>query len=129
MASPVAIATLRSSCVDRVRFVVQTLGDLVYGVFAEQLPLQVATTHPMKYLLTLPEQGSGSSSSMRPRALVIAIDGADRNFRGYHAAFVRARRSLPFAVVTPFVLSNGGRPNKSDYPYTQTCGTAHNPIR
>jgi dienelactone hydrolase len=100
------------------RFVVHTLFDLAYGVFAPQLPLHVATTHPMKYLLTLPEEGARSSSSMRPRAFVIAIDGAGRNFRGYHAAFVRARRSLPFAVVTPFVLSNGGRPNRSDYPYT-----------
>jgi poly(3-hydroxybutyrate) depolymerase len=118
LAGPTATSTLYSSFVDRVRFVVNTLGDLVHGALAQRVPLQVATTHPMKYLLTVPEQGSGSSSSVRPRALVIAIDGADRNFRGYHAAFVRARRSLPFAVVTPFVLSNGGRPNRSRYPYT-----------
>jgi len=73
----------------------------------------------MKYFLTLPERGASVSSPMRPRALVIAIDGADRNFRGYHDAFVRARRSLPFILITPFVISNGGRPNPPDDPYAR----------
>jgi hypothetical protein len=78
-----------------VRFVVHTLGDLVYGVFAEQLTPQVATTHPMKYLLTLPEQGARSSSSMRPRACVIAIDGSDQAFA------VTMRRSFARAGLFP----------------------------
>jgi poly(3-hydroxybutyrate) depolymerase len=102
----------------RVRFVVNTAADCVYGAFARRLPLQVATTHPMQYLLSQPKRVRGSSARVPPRALVITIDGADHDFGGLHAAFVRARRDLPFALVTPFVVSNGRRWKPSDYPYT-----------
>jgi dienelactone hydrolase len=66
----------------------------------------------MQYLVSRPE------GQAEPRAIVIAIDGSDRQFYGFHAAFVRARRDLPFVLVTPFVLSNGGHPSRSSYPYS-----------
>jgi dienelactone hydrolase len=50
---------------------------------------------------------------------VVGIDGSDRDFQEFHAAFVRARRDLPFVLVTPFVLSNGGHPSPAVYAYTR----------
>src|SRR5262249_15518037 len=73
--------------------------------------LQRAAGHPMRYLWNAPARGR------LPRAIVITIDGSDRDFRGMHAAFVRVRRDLPFDLATPFVVSNGPNPRRPDYPY------------
>ena len=104
----------------RGRFTFNTAADFLYGAFGPRVPVQVAATHPMQYLLSPPRhRRSARDRIVQPRALVIGIDGSDHDFRGYHAAFVRARRDLPFALVTPFVVSNGGRRHPSDYPYSE----------
>src|SRR5262245_61681965 len=96
---------------DRLRFIFTTAADLT-ARWVQPAPRQErAHLHPMQYLWSPPALG-------RPaRGLVIAIDGSDRDFRGLHAAFLRARRDLPFGVITPFVVSNGPHPDPAEYPY------------
>lgn len=104
----------------RSRYAINTARDFIYEAFGTFLPPHAAATHPMQYLLSPPKRARApvSSTSVQPGATVIAIDGADHHFRGRHAVFARARRNLPFALVTPFVVSNGGRRNRSYYPYS-----------
>ena len=111
----VAITAITGAmCVNaRVRFVFNTAADFAYRWIGPAGQLEVAGAHPMRYLFSPPARGRVT------HAIVIALDGSDRDFRGLHAAFVRARRDLPFALVTPFVLSNGPRPDSAAYPYTR----------
>src|SRR5262249_15272799 len=80
----------------RSRFIINTAIDSLYRALGPRVPLRVAATHPMQYLLSLPQRcgAAVSATTVQPRALVITIDGADHDFRGYHMAFVRARRDL-----------------------------------
>jgi dienelactone hydrolase len=88
------------------------VADFLYASLTSHPTPQRTSAHPMLYLVSRPE------GHAEPRAIVIAIDGSDRQFYRFHAAFVRARRDLPFVLVTPFVLSNGGHPSRSAYPYS-----------
>ncbi|HEY0777647.1 MAG TPA: hypothetical protein VGD56_06745 [Gemmatirosa sp.] len=67
--------------------------------------------HPMQYLLAAAE-------TRAPRAILLTLDGADHDFVWNSAAFMRACRGRPFAVATPYIVSNGGRVPASAYPYT-----------
>lgn len=88
------------------------------------LPLQerprpevmTATTHPMKYHVSLPEGWSKD----KPWPVVIAVPDAHRDFPGNLAAFVKARRSKPYIVVVPHVVTSGGTNYRlaSTYQYT-----------
>jgi len=100
----------------RLLFFTNSVADFLYRYREPGARVLQASEHPMQYYLGLPHRHRRMSS--QPEAVVIAIDGSDRDFWGYHAAFLRARRDLPFAVVTPFVVSNGGSPDLSDYPYS-----------
>jgi pimeloyl-ACP methyl ester carboxylesterase len=115
-----AAATIASAAARvRFRFVLNTAADFVYAFLKPRSPVVQASEHPIQYYLSLPRyRASVSAPVAQPHALVIAIDGSDRDFWGYHSAFVRARRDLPFALVTPFVVSNGGIPDRHDYPYS-----------
>jgi dienelactone hydrolase len=114
-----AAVTVSASTRARFRFVLNTAAHFLYGFLEPRSPSVQASEHPIQYYVSLPRFRAGlSSTAAQPQALVITIDGSDRDFWGYHAAFVRARRDLPFALVTPFVVSNGGPPNRSDYPYS-----------
>ena len=114
-----AALTVSAATGARLRFWLNTAADLLYRFLESRPPVVQASDHPIEYHVSLPRpRAAASSIAVQPQALVIAIDGSDRDFRGYHAVFVRARRDLPFALVTPFVVSNGGPPRRSDYPYS-----------
>jgi dienelactone hydrolase len=117
----ITAAAVTVSAVTRARFLFlwNTAADFLYGFIEPRSPVVQASQHPIQYYISLPRyRAGGSSTAAQPQALVITVDGSDREFWGYHAAFVRARRDLPFALVTPFVVSNGGPPNRSDYSYS-----------
>ncbi len=103
----------------RLPFLWNTAADLLYGLVEPRSSVFQASEHPIRYYVSLPRpRADVSSAAAQPKAVVISIDGSDRDFWGYHAMFVRARRDLPFALVTPFVVSNGGPPHRSDYEYS-----------
>lgn len=66
--------------------------------------LRTATTHPMKYVVALPE--GWASGNAWPVAVL--IPDASRDFDGNLAAFERARGSLPYILVAPHVVTSGG---------------------
>ena len=103
----------------RFRFLWNTAADSIYGFLEPRSTVVQAAQHPMRYYVSLPRPRAGVSPTFaQPQALVITIDGSDRDFWGDHAAFIRARRDLPFVLITPFVVSDGGPPNRSDYPFS-----------
>jgi len=112
LSSLTVIATATVARSPRAGYVMGVVADFLYASLTPHPTPQRTSAHPMQYLVSRPE------GHAEPRAIVIAIDGSDRQFYGFHAAFVRARRELPFALVTPFVLSNGGHPSRSSYPYS-----------
>ena len=69
--------------------------------------LRTASTHPMQYYVSLP---SGWSRA-RSWPVVVAIPGSDRNWLAHANAFAAMRdaRGYPFIVITPVVLTIGGR--------------------
>lgn len=68
------------------------------------ITLQTATTHPMKYHLSLPQ---GWTEGARWPVLVVVPDAA-REFETNLAAFVKARGALPYILVAPHVVTSGG---------------------
>ena len=66
--------------------------------------LRTATTHPMKYHLSLPEGWAQG----RTWPVAVIVPDATRDFEGNLAAFEKARGSLPFILVAPHVLTSGG---------------------
>lgn len=65
--------------------------------------VRTASTHPMKYALSLPEGRADG-----PRPVVVVIPDASRDFEGNLAAFARARGARPFVLVAPHVVTSGG---------------------
>ena len=66
--------------------------------------LKTASTHPMQYYLSLPQGWTAS----KKWPVVVAIESANREFQQTAEVFAQARAALPFIVVTPLVLTNGG---------------------
>jgi dienelactone hydrolase len=66
--------------------------------------LKTATTHPMKYHLSLPQ--GWTAGKTWPVAVV--VPDASRDFEGNLAAFVKARGALPYILVAPHVVTSGG---------------------
>jgi len=89
------------------------LGDFVHARLWWRARRLHAESHPMQYLVAAPDRG-------RPQAAIITLDGADHDFLWNSATFVRARCGRPFVVVTPYIVSNGGRVDPTAYPYTAT---------
>jgi len=77
-----------------------------------------ASSHPMQYFISLP---SGWSRDKK-WPVVITIEGSNKDFEGMARDFAEARRSRPFIIVTPLVLTNGGSDLKSlpNYHYSDT---------
>jgi poly(3-hydroxybutyrate) depolymerase len=63
-----------------------------------------AVNHPMQYYLSLPHAWSAN----RTWPIVIILDGGNKNFLKMARTFADARGSLPFILVTPVILTNGG---------------------
>jgi len=112
LSSLAVIATATVARSPRARYMRGVVADFLYASLTPHPTPQRTSAHPIQYLVSRPE------GQAEPRGIVIAIDGSDRQFYRFHAAFVRARRDLPFVLVTPFVLSNGGHPSRSSYPYS-----------
>jgi dienelactone hydrolase len=66
--------------------------------------LKTASGHPMQYYLALPQNWTAS----KKWPVVVVIESANREFQSNTETFVRARQSLPFILVAPLAISNGG---------------------
>jgi predicted peptidase len=66
--------------------------------------LKTASTHPIQYYLSLPEDWTPA----KKYPVVVVIESADRDFQNAATAFAQASASRPFILVTPFVVTNGG---------------------
>lgn len=66
--------------------------------------LKTATGHSMQYYLSLPDGWTAGKTW----PVVVAVESANRDFRGNAEVFARARGKLPFIVVSPMVVTAGG---------------------
>jgi len=89
---------------------------------APQVQLKTASAHPMQYYLSLPD---GWSPNRKWPTLVV-IEGANRDFQQTAQAFVTERKSRPFIIVVPLVLTAGGsaQQHKTDFPYSDSVWSA-----
>mgnify|MGYP001549230763 CR=1 FL=1 len=84
-----------------------------HSVAGGQTPeVHVARRHPIEYYLSLPRGWTKD----REWPVLIALEGAGREFTLEHSEFVRARGDRPYIVVTPLTLSNRGNYDPP-YPY------------
>jgi len=75
---------------------------------------QRAHQHPLHYYLSLPAHWSAK----RTWPILVVVDGANRgHFLWNFLRFQQARRSLPFILISPLVVSNSGHPDPHNYPY------------
>ena len=70
----------------------------------ESPQLRTASSHPIQYYLSLPENWTATTKY----PVVIVIESADRDFLAATKAFAQARQHRPFILVTPLVVTNGG---------------------
>lgn len=68
------------------------------------LERKTATTHPIEYYVSVPDRWSAQQTW----PVVFIIESANKEFEATAEAFRAARGSLPFILVTPLVLTNGG---------------------
>jgi poly(3-hydroxybutyrate) depolymerase len=73
-------------------------------VFAQEPVLAAASNHPMQYYLSLPNGWTGD----RTWPVIIVLDGGNKSFLRMARTFGEARGSMPFILVTPMILTNGG---------------------
>lgn len=71
---------------------------------AEPPQLKTASSHPIQYYLSLPDNWSPN----KKWPVVVVIESADRQFEQAASAFAQARKTLPFIIITPLVVTNGG---------------------
>jgi hypothetical protein len=98
-------------------------GAVVLAAAARPLPAQAASSiehrtaaaHPMQYLVSRP--AGWTAGSQWP--VVVIVESADRRFEQTMRAFVAARGSRPFILVTPYVLTAGGtaQQHAAEFPY------------
>jgi len=83
-----------------------------------EIVLKQASTHPMRYYISLPPAWKAGKSW----PVVVAIEDADRDFLHHAEVFAAARSSLPFIVVVPEVITNGGPRYReaAGYSYTES---------
>jgi hypothetical protein len=92
---------------------------LTSGLAAPAPEFKTATNHPMQYLLSLPTGWKAGKTW----PVVLVIESANRDFAATAREFESARGSMPFILVTPFVLTGGG-PSIRDVPsYRYTAST------
>lgn len=79
--------------------------------------LRTASTHPMKYYLSLPDGWTKDKSW----PVVVVIPDAQRQFAANLAAFEKARGRMPFILVAPHVVTSGGSNYRltNSYRYTE----------
>jgi hypothetical protein len=83
-----------------------------------EMVLKQASTHPMRYYISLPNDWKPKTSW----EVVVAIESADRDFKGNAQTFVDAQKEVGsnFILVVPEVVTNGGSRYReaSGYSYT-----------
>ena len=103
----------------RARFAAGMVLDFLYSRFGPRPEVRTVPDHPMQYMASFAHDENSAAARESPAsAILMTIDGSDRDFRWNHSAFVRARHGCPFIIVTPFVVSNGGHADPADYPYS-----------
>src|SRR4051812_27133579 len=79
--------------------------------------LKTATHHAMQYYFSLPEGWTKD----KKWPIVVAVSGSGKNFQGHAETFIAARKQMPFIIVSPVVLTNGGNidtwPTNPKYNY------------
>lgn len=90
--------------------------SLTFVRAAEPIQLKTATTHPIQYYLSLPDGWTAT----KKWPVVVVIESADREFQNAAEALAKARKTRPFILVTPLVVTNGGAGYRSvpTYKYT-----------
>jgi hypothetical protein len=76
---------------------------------------RTASTYPIQYLVSRPTGWTAD----RTWPVLVIVESADRTFDQTMRAFVAARGSQPFILVTPFVLTAGGtaQQHAAEFPY------------
>ena len=99
-----------------------SLALLLPRVLLAQSPDVIATnrasTHPMLYLVSLPKGWTAGKAW----PVVVSIEDADRDFQRNMKEFIAARGSMPFILIVPQVVTNGGPRYReaSGYGYKQS---------
>jgi len=93
----------------------------IIGVATGQSPkieLRSASGHPMRYYLSLPKGWQAGKTW----PVVVAIESANRDFKANAEAFVKARGDMPFILIIPEVITNGGPHYReaSGYSYSES---------
>ena len=95
------------------------------AIATAQKPDEIATrrcaSHPMIYLMSLPRDWSAEKSW----PVVVAIEDANRDFARNMKLFHDARGTMPFILLVPEVVTNGGRRYREapGYGYNSTDWT------
>ena len=71
---------------------------------AREPALEQAASHPMQYYLSLPTKWEPGKSW----PVVIALEGGNKNFLRMAQTYAASRGDLPYIIVSPMILSNGG---------------------
>lgn len=91
---------------------------LAMPAFGQAVQLKTATHHAMEYYISLPDGWSPT----KKWPVVVAIESAERDFKGTAELFAKARKKMPFIIVVPLVVTNGGSGYRTvpSYHYMQT---------
>jgi hypothetical protein len=93
-----------------------TLADPPASAAPNDITSHRASTHPMRYHVSLPRGWSAA----RSWPVLVVIPDASRDFVGNLRQFVSARGDRPFILVAPEVLSCGGARSRTPDRYTYT---------
>jgi poly(3-hydroxybutyrate) depolymerase len=74
--------------------------------------LKTASHHPIQYYLSLPEGWTHA----KKWPVVFAIEGGLKNFRNSTEVYTTARKHMPFIIVSPVILTDGGGDDQRNLP-------------
>jgi poly(3-hydroxybutyrate) depolymerase len=83
----------------------------------QEIVLKTASHHPIQYYLSLPEGWTPT----KKWPVVFTIEGGLKNFRNSAEIYAAARKRMPFIIVSPMILTDGGGDNQRnlrEYHYT-----------
>lgn len=90
---------------------------VMLSTFLGEPELRTATTHPMKYYVSLPT----GWTKEKAWPIVVLIPDASRNFARNLSAFELARKNRPYILVAPHVVTSGGVNYRSANTYRYTA--------
>src|SRR5215831_16238411 len=74
--------------------------------------LKTALHHPIQYYLSLPEGWTPA----KKWPVVFTIEGGLKNFRNSAEVYSTARNHMPFIIVSPVILTDGGGDDQRNLP-------------